>query len=147
MSQIQGDGGGSTYDVKVYVHYIKDPDNSIPNATKDDVQETIDGLQSNFNPHDISFTWNCFIDYISDDDHIYLTDPNAIYEVNGHLDGVDIYLFDESYNLVPLLGRANGIGENTAYWVAGLTGRAVHSFIFIYVLLHNSNCLTILLVN
>ncbi|MCK0123990.1 zinc-dependent metalloprotease [Gelidibacter sp. F2691] len=104
----------NTYCLKVYFHVIRRT-NGTGGQTLSNVNEAFSILNQDFNPHNISFNWDNQIDYI-DNDSYYGTPSTAIFNVNNHQDGIDIYLFDDSSSSG---GRANGVGDSSEFWVSG----------------------------
>jgi len=95
------------YSIKVYFHVIR---NSVGGGgfSFDDVQKGFRTLNNDFNPHNISFCWDKYIDYIHDsrfyntptygavfDNFGNIVTRPWIFDVNRHQDGIDIYLFKE----------------------------------------------------
>ena len=56
-----------------------------------DVQSTLNILNSDFNPHGIYFAWNGTIDYI-DNTNSYYYPTTLLFYINNHFNGIDIYL-------------------------------------------------------
>lgn len=115
--------------LKLYVHVISDA-NGVGGQTPQAVENAVAILQQDFNPHNIYFVWDCYIDCITDD--TWFQGPNqngnttGIYNVNNHYDGLDMYLFPDVANSNG--GRANGVGGSSEFWVAGtLFGQPVAS--------------------
>lgn len=104
----------SYYCLRVYFHVIR-RSNGTGGQTLNSVNEAFNILNNDFNPHNIFFDWNNQIDYIDSDFH-YNNPTTAIYNVNNHQDGIDIYLFDDSSSAG---GRANGVGQSSEFWVSG----------------------------
>jgi hypothetical protein len=103
------------YCLKVYFHVIR-RSNGTGGQNTESVNEAFSILNQDYNPHNISFVWdNNYIDYI-DNDTYYSNPTTAIYNINNHQDGIDIYLFDDSSSVG---GRANGVGESSEFWVSG----------------------------
>lgn len=102
------------YELRIYVHVIRRTDGTGGQSTSD-VNTALSFLDNDFNPHGIYFTWNGSIDYI-DYDTYYSSPTTAIYSVNNHSDGIDIYLFDDESAEG---GRANGVGESSEFWISG----------------------------
>ena len=103
-----------SYCLRIYVHVIRRSDGT-GGQTESEVNEALNFLDIDFNPHNIYFHWDGVIDYI-DDNSYYSSPSTAIYSVNNHSDGIDIYLFDDSSAAG---GRANGVGESSEFWVSG----------------------------
>lgn len=104
----------NSYCLKVYFHVIRRSNGSGGQSTEN-VKEAFNILNQDFNPHNISFNWDKQIDYI-DNDSYYSSPTTAIFSVNNHQDGIDIYLFDDSSSAG---GRANGVGQSSEFWVSG----------------------------
>ena len=100
--------------LKIYFHVIR-KSNGTGGQTNESVNEAFNILNQDFNPHNIFFNWDNQIDYINDD-YYYRSPTPAIFSVNNHQDGIDIYLFDDSLRAG---GRANGVGESSEFWVSG----------------------------
>jgi len=106
------------FHLKIYVHVIRD-NNGNGGQSVQDVEDALAYLDEDFNPHNIYFVWDCEINYI---DNSFWFDgpknnPNGIFSVNNHADGIDIYLFPAIANSIG--GLANGVGESSEFWVAG----------------------------
>jgi len=102
------------YTLRIYIHVVR-RSNGTGGQSENDVNQAVNILNADFNPHNIYFQKVGEIDYINSDSYYYT--PNAtIYTVNNHSDGIDIYLFDDS---AAAGGRANGVGESSEYWVSG----------------------------
>lgn len=104
----------NSYCLNVYFHVIR-RSNGTGGQTIASVNEAFNILNQDFNPHNISFSWDNQIDYI-DNDSYYGGPTNAIFNVNNHQDGIDIYLYDDASSAG---GRANGVGESSEFWVSG----------------------------
>lgn len=104
----------NSYCLKIYVHVIRKSDGTGGQSVAD-VNQALQFLDDDFNPHGITFQWDNTIDYI-DNDTYYSNPTTTIYTVNNHTDGIDIYLFDDSSAAG---GRANGVGESSEFWVSG----------------------------
>lgn len=104
----------NSYCLKVYFHVIR-RSNGTGGQLVSSANEAFDILNQDFNTHNISFSWDNQIDYI-DNDNFYSTPSSAIFNVNNHSDGIDIYLFDDSSNAG---GRANGVGNSSEFYVSG----------------------------
>ncbi len=118
-SNFNGNSFG-TKTLRVYYHVITRTDGS-GGYTSTQVDESLEVLQNDFNLHGIYFSWDGCIDYIKDD-NFYFGDPesNAIFNVNNHMDGIDIYLYPE--NKLTSGGSANGVGESSEFWISGSVG-------------------------
>lgn len=112
----------SSYCLKVYFHVIR-RSNGIGGQTVENVNEAFNILNQDFNSHNIFFDWDTQIDYI-DNDSFFSTPSTAIFNINNHQDGIDIYLFDDS---AAAGGRANGVGESSEFWVSGSYWKAPYS--------------------
>lgn len=110
----------NSYYLKIYVHIIRRSDGT-GGYNAIDLDEILGYLDEAYNPHNIFFEWDDNIDFIDDD--LWAAGPGvffgdeAIYQVNNHNDGIDIYLFPETAGGGS--GRANGVGESSEFWVAG----------------------------
>ncbi len=104
----------NSYCLKIYFHVIR-RSNGTGGQTSESVNEAFSILNQDFNPQNISFNWDNQIDYINNDSY-YSSPTTAIFSVNNHQDGVDIYLFDDSSSAG---GRANGVGQSSEFWVSG----------------------------
>jgi len=105
---IQNANAEGPYYLKIYVHVIRNS-MGIGGQNDQDVQDAIDILHQDFNPHDIFFIWDCQIDYI-DDDTWFIGPANneiGIFSVNNNYDGIDVYLFPAIANSQG--GKANGV--------------------------------------
>ncbi len=100
--------------MKIYFHVIR-RSNGTGGQSIESVNEAFNILNQDFNPHNISFNWDNQIDYI-DNDSYYSSPTTAIFNVNNHQDGIDIYLYDDSSSAG---GRANGVGQSSEFWVSG----------------------------
>jgi len=100
--------------LRLYVHVIR-RSNGTGGQSSSSVNQALSFLAADFNPHGISFDWNGNIDYIDDDSH-YSTPKVAIYSVNNHEDGIDVYMYDDASGAG---GRANGVGGSSEYWISG----------------------------
>ena len=104
----------NSYCLKVYFHVIRNT-NGTGGQTVVSLNQAFLILNQDYNPHNISFKWDNFIDYI--DNSSYYTNPSAtIFTVNNHSDGIDIYLFDNSASGN---GLANGVGSSSEFYVSG----------------------------
>jgi hypothetical protein len=75
-------------------------------------------LEASYNPYKIYFKWNNQIDYI-DNTYNYEHPSGAVFNINNHSDGLDIYLFDDNAEL--LIGNGGGSANEdlTAVFVTG----------------------------
>ncbi|MCK9448033.1 MAG: hypothetical protein M0Q41_03545 [Bacteroidales bacterium] len=104
--------------LRIYVHFIRKSDGTGGQSVSD-VYEALSYLDQDFNPHNIFFVWDCVIDYIDDDIYYNSEGTSAIFNVNSHTDGIDIYLFRDNPPPDPTgNGLAQGIGA-TAFYVFG----------------------------
>lgn len=101
--------------VRVYFHVIRRSSGS-DGLSPAEVAQAFDILQSDFFSTGISFVWDESIRYIDDDFH-FRTASTDIYNVDPHRDGVDVYLASASASGDG--GRADGIGEGSAFYVRG----------------------------
>ena len=104
----------NSYCLKIYFHVIR-RSNGTGGQSVESVEEAFNILNQDFNPQNISFNWDSQIDYI-DNDSYYSSPTTAIFNVNNHQDGIDIYLYDDSSSAG---GRANGVGQSSEFWVSG----------------------------
>ncbi len=104
----------NSYCLKIYVHVIR-RSNGTGGQSITEVNQALDYLDNDFNPHGVNFVWDGTIDYINNGSY-YSTPSTGIYSVNNHSDGIDIYLFDDTANAG---GRANGVGGSSEFWVSG----------------------------
>lgn len=102
------------YHLRIYFHVIRRTNGS-GGQTLFDVDEAKSILDQDFNPHGIYFEWDGCIDYI-DNDQYYSQVSTAIYDVNNHYDGIDIYLYDDAEGGS---GRANGVGSSSEFYITG----------------------------
>lgn len=102
--------------VRIYIHVVR-RDNGTGGQTVGNVNDALGYLDDAFNPYDIYFWWNNTINYI--DNTTFFDTPGLLMPIDtyDHTDGVDIYLFDDSYTH-PITGNgfglASGIGEEPA---------------------------------
>jgi hypothetical protein len=111
--------GNSSYAPKilrVYFHVIRRTDGS-GGYLQYEVKQAFDILNSDFGGSGITFSWDGCIDYIDNDSYHNSSTSSSIYGVNTHTDGIDIYLFPKTHPSAG--GRANGVGSNAQFWVAG----------------------------
>lgn len=104
--------------LRIYVHVIRQSDGTGGQSVSD-VYEALSYLDQDYNSHNIFFVWDCVIDYIDNDGYYNSQGTSAIFNVNSHTDGIDIYLFRD--NPPPGAtgnGLAQGIGA-TAFYVFG----------------------------
>ena len=103
-----------SYCVKIYMHVVRRTDGS-GGQTFNTVEQALEILNDDFNPHNISFNWDGIINYI-DNDSYYNSVDDGVFSINNHTDGIDIYLFDRNN---PGFGLANGVGEASELLVSG----------------------------
>lgn len=104
--------------LRIYVHVIRQT-NGTGGQTVPNVYEALSYLDRDYNPHNIFFIWDCNIDYIDNDTYYNTTGTSAIFNVNKHTDGIDIYLFRDQ---PPPNATGNGLAANigaTAFYVFG----------------------------
>ena len=113
-----------SYCINIYMHVIRRTDGN-GGQTVSAVNDAFQILNEDYNTHGISFSWNGSIDYI--DNTTYYNNPKygenqtlnippTIFSINNHLDGIDIYLYD---NTVGGSGKANGVGNSSELFVTG----------------------------
>ena len=112
--QIRAMNEDGPFYLKIYVHVIRRSDGT-GGPTLEQIEQGLEFLDTDYNPHNIFFVHPCAIDYIDNDDYFEDT-GDYIFEVNNHQDGIDIYLFDETATAG---GKANGVGESSEFWVSG----------------------------
>ncbi len=113
-SFLRTSSNNNNYCLRVYFHVIRRSDGTGGQSTAS-VNSAFQLLNQDFNPHNISFSWNNVIDYINNTS--YYNSPNAnIFTVNNNSNGIDIYLYDD---LAPAGGLANGVGGAADFYVAG----------------------------
>lgn len=111
------------YYLKIYVHVVTKSDKT-GGYSAEEVQQALAFLNEAFNtPHGIFFVWDCNIDIIDDDTHYFAdkctaTGYPAIFNVNPHQDGIDIYLFRNNYGQQSGCGLAADV-PSSALYVAG----------------------------
>ncbi|MEE9349317.1 MAG: zinc-dependent metalloprotease [Flavobacteriaceae bacterium] len=104
----------NSYRVRVYIHVVRSSIGHGGQSTTA-VNEAINILSNDFNPHGISFEIVGNIDYIDDD--FYYNAPNlSVFNINPHNDGVDIYLFDDDSSVND--GGTNS--DSTAFFLSGI---------------------------
>jgi|SRR5690606_16504681 len=107
-------GNNNYYCLKVYFHVIRKSDGTGGQSVSA-VNQAFQILNQDYNPHNISFSWDNSIDYIDNTSH-YDSPSSSIFNVNNHQDGIDIYLYDDS---VGGGGLANGVGNSSEFYVGG----------------------------
>lgn len=122
--------------LRIYIHVLR-RSNGTGGQTVTDVWEALSYLDAAFNPHGIFFEWSGCIDYI-DFSEIYDSDAradlDALWTINGHGDGIDIYLAQDDHIISG--GRADRLGSRSL-WVAGsFTEPVAISAVKSYVLAH-----------
>ena len=112
----------TTYCLKVYMHVIRNTDGT-GGQTVNSVNQAFEILNQDFNPYDITFSWDFTIDFMDNTTYFnypyFDADSNDIadiFSINNHEDGIDIYLFDAS---IGASGRANGVGNSSEFLVTG----------------------------
>lgn len=105
----------NSYCLKVYFHVVRRSDGT-GGQTVSAINQAFQILNQDFNPHNISFSWDNTIDYI-DNTAAYNSPGATIFSFNNHQDGIDIYLFDNNTNSFG--GSANGIGSSSEFYVTG----------------------------
>lgn len=107
----------SLYKLRVYIHVIRKSDGTGGHSYQD-VQNTLNILNSDFNPHGIYFAWNGTTDYI-DNTYRYYHPSDTIFSVNSHVDGIDIYLFPDEVEKGNG-GLAHGVGMSSELYLGGM---------------------------
>ncbi len=103
------------YFLRIYVHVIRRSDGT-GGQTPEQVREALASLDQDFNPHNIFFVWDCEIDYIDNDTYYNSNGTSAVFAVNSHPDGIDIYLFrDQEPGQSGGHGLAAGYGAKSFY--------------------------------
>lgn len=106
----------TTYKLRVYFHVVRSSSGT-GGVSSSNVSTAYDILNSDFYSHGIRFFWDGNIDYI-DNDSFYNNSPTVnIYNVNNHVNGIDIYLYPSNSNFNE--GLANGVGLSSEYYVSG----------------------------
>ena len=111
--------------VKIYVHVIRNT-NGTGGQTINSVNQAITVLNQDFLSKRIAFDWDGNIDYINNSTYYanplagysYPTSQPTIFSINGHTNGIDIYLYDDS-NTSYQGGLASGVGTDSAFLVSG----------------------------
>lgn len=103
--------------VKLYVHVIR-RSNGTGGQTVSGVNKALSYLDASYNPYKIYFEWNHQIDYI-DDTYKYEHPSGTVFNINNHSDGLDIYLFDDSAELIIGTGGGSADEIKTAVFVTG----------------------------
>lgn len=118
ISQIENKNTNIPLNLRVYIHVIRNSA-GLGGQSFQDVLDALAILSQDFLPHNIFFVWDCQIDYIDSDFWFAGPASNAtgIFNVNKHLNGIDIYLFPATANSPG--GRANGVGGSSEFWVSG----------------------------
>jgi hypothetical protein len=106
--------------LKVYAHIVR-RNNSTGGYSNEQVNQVMDILQEDFNPHGI------FFEKVEDNiginnSTLYNSVPTVgIYNNNNHQNGIDMYLFPPDANGLngSAGGRANGIGFSTEFYIFG----------------------------
>lgn len=117
LSSPQKRSANTFYTLRIYFHVIRSSSGT-GGVSISNVESAYSRLNNDFNSHGIYFFWDGIIDYI-DSDSYYNNVPNTnIFNVNNHVNGIDIYLFPSSTNC-SFSGKANGVGMNSEYLVVG----------------------------
>jgi len=103
--------------LKLYVHVIRKSDGTGGQSVSG-VYQALSYLDASYNPHNIYFKWNHQIDYI-DDTYKYEHPSGAVFDINNHSDGLDIYLFDDNAELIIGTGGGSANEQKTAVFVTG----------------------------
>lgn len=103
--------------IKTYVHVIRKSDGTGGQSVSD-VYQALSFLDASYNPHNIYFRWNHQIDYI-DNSQLYANPSGAVFNINNHSDGLDIYLYDDSNGFLGHTGVGSADEGKTAVFVAG----------------------------
>ena len=103
--------------IKTYVHVIR-KSNGTGGQSVSDVNQALSFLDTGFNPHNIYFEWNHQIDYI-DNSQLYENPSGAVFNINNHSDGLDIYLYDDSKGFLGHTGVGSSDEDKTAVFVTG----------------------------
>ena len=114
LSALKSSSIASSYCLKIYVHVIR-RSNGTGGQSVAEVNQALNFLDVDFNPHNVFFNWDGTIDYINNDSY-YGSPSVVIYTVNNHSDGIDIYIYDDSSAAG---GRANGVGSSSEFWISG----------------------------
>lgn len=109
--------------LRVFVHVINNS-NGEGGLSDSQVYEALEILNKDFNPHNIFFVWDCYIDPINNDDYFSaLEGTPSIFNVNSNTEGIDIYLFPDH---PPLTNSGKGealipiqSASNLAFYVSG----------------------------
>ncbi|HEY0091950.1 MAG TPA: hypothetical protein VGB43_05625, partial [Flavobacterium sp.] len=98
----------SSYCIKVYFHIVQS--NGSPGVLPAAVAQAFQILNTDFNPHNIFFQWDNTVDYVNIDELSMVIPDESIFTVNGHTDGVDIYIYptpSSFFNLAEDFGVPN----------------------------------------
>lgn len=104
------------YYVKIYMHVIRRSNGSGGHSPAA-VDQAFSILEDDFSPHNIFFVWDCSIDYINNTTYYNSNGTLAIFNMNSHADGIDIYLFPDAPGQM-----GNGMAQATpssAFYVSG----------------------------
>ena len=107
----------SIYLLRVYFHVVRKSDGTGGHSSQD-VHDSFNILNRDFNSHGIYFIWNGNIDYIDDSSKYYYPD-SYIFTYNNHQDGIDIYLYPDEVSEDYTGGLANGVGNSSELYVGG----------------------------
>lgn|SRR5690554_4034864 len=88
------------YCLKVYFHVIQ-TSSGVGDQTQQTVEQAFQILSEDFAPHNISFFWDGYIDFMPNEESgpvIEFVQPGeqSIFNINNHSDGIDIYLFSDN---------------------------------------------------
>lgn len=101
------------YFIRLYVHVIRRSDGT-GGYTPEEVDQALEILDKDFNPHSIFFVRDCDIDYI-DSNYYYNNHYTSMYSQNRHIDGIDLYLQPPHPGQPGGRGRARGIPGDALY--------------------------------
>lgn len=116
------------YCLKVYFHVIQ-TSSGVGDQTQQTVEQAFQILSEDFAPHNISFFWDGYIDFMPNEESgpvIEFVQPGeqSIFNINNHSDGINIYLFSD--NNMWGFGQANGIATSGELLLAGkILGQSV----------------------
>ena len=91
--------------IRIFIHVIR-KSNKTGGQSVDAVKQALKILQNDYAPFNISFVWDCAIDYIDDDSYYFNAENHSqIFNVNKFPNGINIYLFDDEPS-----GQGTGYG-------------------------------------